>query len=155
MAEMYAVSGETLTEIADAIRSKSGSDEFMPVASMAGAIEALDEHATYLGELVGRVVAGNQYGELELPLPKAGETHARVAVSTEAPTYENVNFILVGSKASVNSGILHQLTIVTRYGITALAVRAENITPQNTTVIAGANTRPYSENTRFKYYEIL
>lgn len=36
--EMYAVPGETLTGIADAIRSKTGSDEQMPVFSMADAI---------------------------------------------------------------------------------------------------------------------
>lgn len=41
MAEMYAVSGETLTGIADAIRSKTGSDEMMPVAAMAPAIEGI------------------------------------------------------------------------------------------------------------------
>ena len=41
MAEMYAVSGETLTGIADAIRSKTGSDDFMTVASMASAIEGI------------------------------------------------------------------------------------------------------------------
>lgn len=41
MAELYAVSGETLTGIADAIRSKTGSDDFMTVASMASAIEGI------------------------------------------------------------------------------------------------------------------
>ena len=41
MAEMYAVPGETLTGIADAIRSKTGSDEMMTVASMAIAIEGI------------------------------------------------------------------------------------------------------------------
>lgn len=41
MAEMYAVTGETLTGIADAIRSKTGSDDFMTVASMASAIEGI------------------------------------------------------------------------------------------------------------------
>ena len=41
MAEMYAVTGETLTGIADAIRSKTGSDEMMTVAAMASAIEGI------------------------------------------------------------------------------------------------------------------
>lgn len=41
MAEMYAVPGEALTGIADAIRSKTGSDEMMTVASMAIAIEGI------------------------------------------------------------------------------------------------------------------
>lgn len=41
MAEMYAVSGETLKGIADAIRTKTGSDEPMTVASMASAIEGI------------------------------------------------------------------------------------------------------------------
>lgn len=41
MADMYAVSGETLTGIADAIRSKTGSDEQLTVASMAAAIEGI------------------------------------------------------------------------------------------------------------------
>ena len=39
--EMYAVSGETLTSIANAIRSKTRSDDFMTVASMAAAIEGI------------------------------------------------------------------------------------------------------------------
>lgn len=39
--EMYAVSGETLTGIANAIRSKTGSGDFMTVASMASAIEGI------------------------------------------------------------------------------------------------------------------
>lgn len=41
MADMYAVSGETLSGIADAIRSKTGSDEQMTVAAMASAIEGI------------------------------------------------------------------------------------------------------------------
>lgn len=41
MADMYAVSGETLTGIANAIRGKTGSDDFMTVASMASAIEGI------------------------------------------------------------------------------------------------------------------
>lgn len=41
MADMYAVSGETLTGIADAIRSKTGSDEQMTVAAMADAIQRI------------------------------------------------------------------------------------------------------------------
>lgn len=41
MADMYAVSGETLTEIADAIRNKTGSEDFMTVAAMAAAIESI------------------------------------------------------------------------------------------------------------------
>ena len=43
MAEMYAVTGETLTGIADAIRSKTGSDEMMTVAAMASAIEGISD----------------------------------------------------------------------------------------------------------------
>ena len=39
--EMYAVSGDTLAGIANAIRSKTGSDDFMTVASMAAAIEGI------------------------------------------------------------------------------------------------------------------
>lgn len=42
MADMYAVPGETLTGIANAIRSKTGSDEQMPVSAMAAAIEGID-----------------------------------------------------------------------------------------------------------------
>ena len=42
--EMYAVSGETLTGIANAIRSKTRSDDFMPVASMAAAIEGISSN---------------------------------------------------------------------------------------------------------------
>lgn len=38
MADLYAVPGETLTGIANAIRSKTGSDEQMTVAAMASAI---------------------------------------------------------------------------------------------------------------------
>lgn len=41
MSEMYAVSGETLTGIANAIRGKTGSDDFLTVDSMASAIEAI------------------------------------------------------------------------------------------------------------------
>lgn len=41
MADMYAVPGETLTGIANAIRSKTGSDEQMPVSAMAAAIEGI------------------------------------------------------------------------------------------------------------------
>ena len=44
MAEMYAVTGETLTGIADAIRSKTGSDEMMTVAAMASAIEGINSN---------------------------------------------------------------------------------------------------------------
>lgn len=39
--EIYAVPGETITSIANAIRSKTGSDDFMTVASMASAIEGI------------------------------------------------------------------------------------------------------------------
>ena len=39
--EIYAVPGETMTAIANAIRSKTGSDDFMTVASMASAIEGI------------------------------------------------------------------------------------------------------------------
>ena len=39
--EMYAVSGEILTGIANAIRSKTGSDDFMTVDNMATAIEGI------------------------------------------------------------------------------------------------------------------
>ena len=41
MAEMYAVPSETLTSIADAIRSKTGSKEMITVAAMANAIEGI------------------------------------------------------------------------------------------------------------------
>ena len=41
MAEMYAVPSETLTSIADAIRSKTGSNEMITVAAMANAIEGI------------------------------------------------------------------------------------------------------------------
>ena len=41
MAEMYAVSSETLTSIADAIRSKTGSNEMLTVAAMTNAIEGI------------------------------------------------------------------------------------------------------------------
>lgn len=157
MAEMYAVSGETLTGIADAIRSKSKSDDFMTVASMASAIEALDGHATYLGELVGRTAAGSQYGEIEIPLPdsNSGSCHARIAVSTEAPNASGVNFILVASRAIGTTGNSHAAFIVVRTGIAAVYFSYDDASTRNTGVIAGTNTRPYSENTRFKYYEIL
>lgn len=39
--EIYAVPGETMTAIANAIRSKTGSDDFMTAASMASAIEGI------------------------------------------------------------------------------------------------------------------
>lgn len=39
--DMYAVSGETLTGIANAIRGKTGSDDMMTVAAMASAIEGI------------------------------------------------------------------------------------------------------------------
>lgn len=41
MTDIYAVPGETLTGIANAIRSKTGSDEQMPVSVMAAAIESI------------------------------------------------------------------------------------------------------------------
>lgn len=41
MTDMYAVPDETLTGIANAIRSKTGSDEQMPVSAMAAAIEGI------------------------------------------------------------------------------------------------------------------
>ena len=41
MAEMYAVPSETLTSIADAIRSKTGSNEMLTVAAMTNAIEGI------------------------------------------------------------------------------------------------------------------
>lgn len=41
MAEMYAVQGDALTLIANAIRAKTGSDDFIPVSSMASAIESI------------------------------------------------------------------------------------------------------------------
>ena len=41
MAEMYAVPSETLPRIADAIRSKTGSNEMITVAAMANAIEGI------------------------------------------------------------------------------------------------------------------
>ena len=42
--EMYAVSGDTLAGIANAIRSKTRSDDFMTVASMAVAIEGISSN---------------------------------------------------------------------------------------------------------------
>lgn len=39
--EIYAVPGETMSAIANAIRSKTGSDDFMTAASMASAIEGI------------------------------------------------------------------------------------------------------------------
>lgn len=42
MAEMYAVSGETLTGIANAIRGKTGSDDLLTVSAMASAIDGLN-----------------------------------------------------------------------------------------------------------------
>ena len=42
--EMYAISGETLSGIANAIRSKTRSDDFMTVASMAVAIEGISSN---------------------------------------------------------------------------------------------------------------
>ena len=41
MPDMYAISGDVLTGIADAIRSKTGSDDFMTVSAMASAIEGI------------------------------------------------------------------------------------------------------------------
>lgn len=41
MAEMYAVPGETLSSIANAIREKTGSADFMTVSSMSSAIEGI------------------------------------------------------------------------------------------------------------------
>lgn len=57
MAEMYAVSGETLTGIADAIRSKTGSDEMMTVAAMASAIEGISGGGG-LPPVVDKIAAG-------------------------------------------------------------------------------------------------
>lgn len=39
--EIYAVSGEILTEIADAIRGKTGDDDFMTVSAFAAAVEGI------------------------------------------------------------------------------------------------------------------
>lgn len=47
MTELYAVSGETLAGIADAIRSKTGSDERMTVAAMPAAIADMKTPVTY------------------------------------------------------------------------------------------------------------
>lgn len=47
MDELYAVSGETLTGIADAIRSKTGSDERMTVAAMPAAIADMKTQVSY------------------------------------------------------------------------------------------------------------
>lgn len=41
MAEMYAVSGETLSTLANAIRTAAGTDDFMTVAGMAAKLEGL------------------------------------------------------------------------------------------------------------------
>lgn len=53
MAAMYAVPGETLSSIANAIRGKTGSDDFMTVSSMSSAIEGIDG-----GSLPPRCYAG-------------------------------------------------------------------------------------------------
>ena len=63
MADLYAVSGETLTGIADAIRSKTGSDEFLPVASFASAIEGISS-----GVYTGSIIA-TQTGQIDIPVP--------------------------------------------------------------------------------------
>lgn len=53
MDDMYAVSGETLTGIANAIRSKTGSDEQMPVAAMASSIEGISPLPSFITKLDG------------------------------------------------------------------------------------------------------
>lgn len=58
MADMYAVSGETLTGIADAIRSKTGSDEQMTVASMASAIEGISGGGVKLPPFIHEIKGG-------------------------------------------------------------------------------------------------
>ena len=67
--EMYAVSGETLTGIADAIRSKTGSDEMMTVAAMASAIEGINSNCVVMkkaaveGEIIKDKYLSSSNGE--------------------------------------------------------------------------------------------
>lgn len=70
MAEMYAVSGETLTGIADAIRSKTGSDDFLTVASMAAAIEGISGGGglpAKISKIWHGTALGNATGSLTIP----------------------------------------------------------------------------------------
>ena len=72
MAEMYAVPSETLTSIADAIRSKTGSNEMITVAAMANAIEGISsgrvvmKKAAVEGEITKNKYLSGPKGE-ELP----------------------------------------------------------------------------------------
>lgn len=63
MADMYAVSGETIKDIADAIRTKTGSDEQMTVASMASAIEGIESAEGFGKDLVQGKYIKNTYVE--------------------------------------------------------------------------------------------
>lgn len=84
MADMYAVPGETLTGIADAIRSKTGSDEMMTVAAMASAIEGISGGAIQLdnGEFSD---AGSYSDPFDYKIShKLGKIPKLVAVWTES-----------------------------------------------------------------------
>ena len=62
MAEMYAVPSETLTSIADAIRSKTGSNEMITVAAMANAIEGISSgHVVMKKAAVEGEITKNKY----------------------------------------------------------------------------------------------
>lgn len=60
---LYAVNDDTLTGIANAIRSKTGSDEFLPVASFASAIEGISS-----GVYTGSVIA-TLNSQIDIPVP--------------------------------------------------------------------------------------
>ena len=72
MAEMYAVPSETLTSIADAIRSKTGSNEMITVAAMTNAIEGISsgrvvmKKAAVEGEITKNKYLSSPKGE-EIP----------------------------------------------------------------------------------------
>ena len=58
MAEMYAVPGETLTGIANAIRARIGSDDFMTVSAMASTIESISGGSSYPVHIAEEYISG-------------------------------------------------------------------------------------------------
>lgn len=125
MTDMYAVPGETLTGIANAIRSKTGSDEQMPVSAMAASIESIEGLNPIVLTNYAVVESSEYYPVYQYTADKSKKLTVIVSISGAASNVVNsgiqidVDGIVIDELSSVEDLYGSGLTLMSTVNVTA------------------------------------
>ena len=164
--EMYAVSGKTLTDIANAIRSKTGSDDFMTVDNMATQISNIKNDGGSSSDPIDPVVVYNSTRPsdwLPMPTPADNEIYILFHIPDGVSSLLAFTVTCTGrytvALGSVSDGVFVQISSTTvasgsKYQAELFANDYGNLTSsgmkQVMVKVSGTNIKTWKPNTHTK-----